>query len=150
MKKWISAMLLTISFAGVTTLAPAPAAAGGALRSCHTWTATGRGPNGGPNSVAAWCARKNGSWNWTELWLPGCMAAVGNGSTSSLRWVRAGYFDRVCRDCWVGADRNAGTIRPYGCTCKLSNSDRWAPYGIWSTINLNDLDNWDGNLHCPI
>lgn len=143
-------LLAVAAFLAIGALTPTPAIAGGALATCKNWYAYGQGPNGGANSVGADCKRADGSWNRTEVWMPGCVRAGDGPRGNNLYWARDGFFDRVCRNCWVGADRNLNTIRPFGCNCKKLNSGDWTDAALSQTLNLNDMSNQNGNLQCPI
>ncbi|WP_407830644.1 CVNH domain-containing protein [Verminephrobacter eiseniae] len=141
-------LLVVVAFLAFGAITSTPAVAGGALATCKNWYAYGTGPNGGANSVGADCKRADGSWNRTEVWMPGCVRAGDGPRGNGLYWQRDGFFDRVCKNCWVGADRNANTFRPYGCTCKKLNSGDWQE--SYLMLNLDDMSNQNGNLQCPI
>lgn len=113
--------------------------ASGADASCTNWVATGQGPLGGPNSVAADCRQANGVFHHTEVWLPGCL---GN-NNGLLVWSGNGFFDRSCNACSVGIDPSFGPTWICSCANAAGQFQRAA------AILGVGLTNSNGNLVCP-
>lgn len=146
----LMAVLATFCFLIMVAMPSGEASASGALKTCKDFFPTGSGPNGGANSVGATCKNSAGNWVVSTVWLPGCLANMGEkGPGLQLQWVRNGFFDRSCRNCFVGADRDAGSTRPFACNCKRRDGG-WPNEAINAPINLDDLSNQNGQLACPL
>lgn len=132
-----SAAIAGIALLAASLFAAAPSYAGGAVQTCRNWRGSGSGPiNGGPTRITADCKTKAGTYKTTYVDLPYCVANY----RGNFNWWRNGHYEKSCRNLALWSD-----FSYYTAECKTP-SGSWHP----TTLFLDQLSNWDGNLVCPL